>query len=148
MITDGLLYFSTNQVITATADSTDILDLEAAGDIGAGEDVRVVITVTQVFATLTSLAIKLVGAAVGDSAFGSPQTLADTDAIPLANLVAGAQFEINVPRGWMKASGISFRYLKLTYTVAGSNATTGKVTAFLGNNNVQDNNPYPANFST
>lgn len=150
MIIDGNLQFSSSQAVTATADSTNVVDLLNAGDLGAGEDLRVAIVVitTATAAGAATLNIQLVGAANGDAAFGSPQIIDETSPIPKANLTAGARFELNVPRIWQNAGGLaSIRYLKLTYTVATGPLTAGAFSANIVKDN-QDNRSYPANFAT
>lgn len=134
MLFDSLGVFSADQAITASAASTNVVDLGATGtpkpghttalvrDIGKGEPVPIRIQVTEDFATLTSLKVAVqVDSAEG---FGSAVTVLETEAIPVASLVAGYVFNIEaLPRG------VNARYMRLYYTVAGSNATAGKVYA-------------------
>ena len=77
---------------------------------------------TETFATLTSLKV---GVQVdNDVSFGSPKTVVESPAVAAADLKAGYKFPIVwVPRGTDE------RYLRLYYTVAGSDATAGKITA-------------------
>lgn len=115
---DSLNLFSDAQAITATANSTNVID---QGDGFHDESERTVaIYITETFATLTSLTFSL----FSDSAETmATQTLVfQTAAIPVADLVAGAMFEIPIP---VQAD----RYLRMTYTVGGVNATAGKVTS-------------------
>lgn|SRR5690348_16536780 len=150
MIIDGNLQLSNNQAITTTADSTNIVDLLNAGDLGAGEDLRVAITclATCTAAGAATLNIQLVGAANGDGAFGSPQIIDETSAIPKASLLIGNRFELNIPRIWAGSAVLaSVRYLKLTYTVATGPLTAGSFSANIVKSN-QDNRSYPANFAT
>jgi len=139
MITDSLWNFtgvSPGQAITATAVSTNVVDLgalttistspntsTAVRDMGKGELVRLLCQVTVDFATLTSLTVAIQGAT--DEAFTSPQTIVASQAIPVASLVAGYKFAglDFVPRNFI------FRYIRLNFTVAGSNATAGRVFA-------------------
>jgi hypothetical protein len=137
MILDNTAIFSDAQAVTVTAASTNIIDLQKAGtpfgapaalvaDVGKGDgniplDVRVI----QAFATLTSLTVSLETAADGDAAFGTPTTVASSGAIPVASLVAGYQFPF--PAKLME--GVNARYVRLKYTVAGSTATAGTITA-------------------
>jgi hypothetical protein len=123
---------SDSQAITASAASTNVLDLGAMGtppgaagalvlDAGLSE-IQFQISVTEDFATLTSLVVSV----QTDDAdtFGSPTTILATQAIPVATLKKGYTFNITeLPQG------ITERYLRLLYTVAGSNATAGKIIA-------------------
>lgn len=150
MILDGNLQLSNNQAITATADSTNTIDLLNAGDLGAGEDLRVAIVclATCTAAGAATLNIQLVGAAAGDSGFGSPQIIDETSPIPKASLIIGNRFELNIPRIWQGTAVLaSIRYIKLTYTVATGPLTAGSFSANVIKNN-QDNRSYPANFAT
>ena len=125
--------FSDDQAITASAASTNLLDLGVEGtvllapndlvrDIGKGTPIPLLIQVTVAFATLTSLKVKI--ETDDDVAFGSAKTVLETEAIALANLVAGYRFNITyIPLDTAE------RYVRLTYTVAGSDATAGQITA-------------------
>lgn len=127
--------FSNKQAITATALSTNVIDLGLAGtpygaaapvkqDIGKGTPIPILVTVTEAFATLTSLTITLeCSAAAGMT---SPEVLFTSPAIPLAELVVGEKITLQfIP---IKAN---LRYLGLRYTVAGSSATAGKIMAAI-----------------
>ena len=149
MILDALLQFSTAQAITASADSTNVIDLGVgqpgnpqipgfaggggARDMGIGDDpaLKILVLVGTAFATLTSLAVTMQGAP--DNGSGSPGAftiMATGPAVAVANLVSGARiFEIDMPR---PAPGQPIpRFLKLNYAVTGSNATAGTVNAYL-----------------
>ena len=115
--------FSDNQAITADAASTNVIK-SASGqlkEIAYGTPIPLRIQVTEDFATLTSLEIKVQTAT--DAAFTTPVTLATTGAVAAASLKAGYVAPINfVPKG-------NLGYLRIYYDVTGSNATTGKITA-------------------
>lgn len=133
MIQDALLTFSSAQVITATADSTNIIDLSIARDLGLGgaHELYLQVSVGAVFATLTSLNVQFLGAPDnGSGAPGAYSLYAESGVIPVANLTAGAQL-LRIPVPAVPAGYVLPRFYKLTYTVAGSNATTGNVTAFI-----------------
>ena len=125
MITDKLLRVSEDQAVTATAVSTNTIDLSQARDIGEGRDLFVVFTVTEVFATLTSLTFQVV--TDDNASLSSPTVIAATGAITLAGggLAAGKQHVVRIPP---QIGGKGERYIGAQYTVGGSNATTGKVT--------------------
>ena len=135
MILDAQSLLSDDQAITATAVSTNVIDFGATGtpvggaaaltrDIGAGMPVPLLVQVTEDFNTLTSLTITVEVSAAEN--FASARTVASTGAVPLASLTAGYQAALaTVP---LTANE---RYLRVSYTVAGTNPTTGKVTAGL-----------------
>lgn len=133
MIYDAQTLFSDGQAVTATAASTNTIDLGATGtpyggsalirDVGKGTCADIAVTVTEAFATLTSLTISV---EVDDnSAFSSAATVFTTPAIPVATLVAG----YSLPMLTAFTEGTNERYVRLKYTVTGSSATTGKITA-------------------
>lgn len=130
--TQGLL--SDAQAITADAGSTNVIDLGATGtpyggsalvrDIGKGMcRVPLSITVTETFNNLTSLTVSV--QTDDNSGFSSATTRVLSDAILLASLVAGYQFQaiVDFPEGTKE------RYVRLYYDVTGAAPTTGKITA-------------------
>lgn len=131
MIFDKQVQFSAAQAITASAASTNIIDLLAAG-IPYGDNaalardqglfnIPLLIQVVTAFATLTSL--KVAVQTDDNSSFSSATTVLETEAIAAASLVAGYQFNIDkIP---LKTTE---RYVRLYFTVAGSDATAGAVT--------------------
>jgi hypothetical protein len=135
MIISNLDLFSDGQAITASAASTNTLDLGDAGrvvgeaadltyDLGKGSPIGIRIQVTEAFATLTSLKVA-VQTDAADS-FGTAATPIESEAIAAADLVAGYVFGIeHFPLRTNE------RYVRLYYTVAGSNATAGKITAWV-----------------
>ena len=132
MIFDQTLLFSDAQAITATAISTNIVDTLAPGtvygaaaplskDIGKGCHIPILIQVIEDFATLTSLTVDIRFSAAEN--MGSPKIIL-SQSIAVADLKAGRTFAITaVP------PGSDLRYMALNYTVGGSNATAGKITA-------------------
>lgn len=126
--------FSDGQAITATAASTNIIDLGATGtpagssvalvrDIGKGGMLPMEVLVTEAFNNLTSLEVQL---EVDDnSSFSSAKLVASTGAIALAKLVKGYRlpFPAEVPEGTDE------RYFRLRYVVVGTAPTTGKISA-------------------
>jgi len=138
MILNQNLLLSNAQAITATAISanviawpdTGIAPNEAAAilrNIGGGTELPMLIQVVETFATLTSLTITIETADDAGLTSGAV-VLASSGAIAAATLVAGHRptFSRVVPDGTMK------KYFGLRFTVGGSNATAGKITAAVG----------------
>jgi hypothetical protein len=132
MIFDRSLLLSNAQAITATARSTDVIDLLGMGtvykaaaalprDLGKGNQIPFLVQIVETFNNLTSLRIDI---DVDDnSAFSSAKTVA-SQTILLADLKAGKQIAFaDLP------NGIDERYLSVNYTVTGAAPSTGKVTA-------------------
>lgn len=139
MILSAQQLFSDDQAVTATAISENVIDLgvrgtpyDAAaalnGDIGKGAKIPLLAQVTADFATLTSLTITVETSDNAD--LTSSTVLYSSGAIAAADLVEGYQLPIDViPNG---ATG---RYIGLRYTVGGSNATAGTITAGISMGN-------------
>lgn len=133
MIIDNTLVFSDKQAITATAASTNIVDLTAPGtpagssvalirDIGHGCDVPLDVTVTEAFNNLTSLKVELQVAT--DAAFTTPVGVASrTYALTELGLGARLPFPAEFP------VGTNLEFTRLYYTVTGTAPTTGKIFA-------------------
>lgn len=133
MLLDEQALFSDQQAITATAASTNFINLGAVvtpplsanaldRDIGGASNIPLLIQVTEVFNNLTSLTVAV---QVDDnSSFSSPKTVATTGAIALADLVAGKKLMPHIV-----PIGTDERYMRLHYTVTGSAPTTGKIHA-------------------
>lgn len=133
MILSAQQLFSDDQAVTATAVSTNVIDLgvrgtpyDAAaalnGDVGKGAKVPILVQVTEDFATLTSLTFTIEVSA--NSNLSSSTVLYSSGAVAAADLVAGYQLPVDV-----LPNGATARYLGIRYTVGGSNATAGKITA-------------------
>lgn len=128
MIFDRQNLLSDAQAITATAASTNVIDLGPinAGfprDVGKGKDTPIRIQVVQGFNNLTSLQFDLQVA--DDAAFTQNVTTVWTSgAVLLALLIAGyvAVLE-DLPRRANR------RFMRLNYTVVGTAPTLGQVTA-------------------
>ncbi|WP_095110436.1 Bbp16 family capsid cement protein [Pseudomonas sp. Irchel 3E20] len=144
MITDRLNTFSNAQVVTATAASTDVLDLgplthgNTRRDIGAGEPIYLVV------AALTAAAAA--GAATTNIQLQTSDnnstwvTLFDSGPLALADLPAGARpVQVAVPRGVR-------RYLRVNYLIGTGPLTAGSFWAGLVKD-VQDNTKYASGFT-
>ncbi len=126
MIFDASLLLSNAQAITATAASTNVIDLApiAQGivrDIGKGTQIPLLIQVVEAFNNLTSLTIAL--QTDDNSSFSSAKTVWSSTVV-LADLIAG---KVVVPEYVQR--GTDERYLRLNYTVTGTAPTAGKITA-------------------
>lgn len=130
MILSAQALFSDDQAITASADSTNVIDLGVAGtpygaaaalnrDVGKGAGIPILIQVTEAFNNLTTLEIIISTGAT--TALGTSIT---SQTIALADLAAGKQTSVVV-----LPNDITERYLGIEYVVVGVAPTAGKVTA-------------------
>ena len=116
MLLDTQSLFSDNQAVTATAVSTNVVRF-GEGNLSY---IPLIIQVVEDFATLTSLTVKVQTAS--DANFTQAVDLTSAT-LAAADLKEGAVFPINyLPSG-------NLGYIRLNYTVNGSNATKGKITA-------------------
>ena len=129
-IMDRTALFSDGQAVTATAASTNVVDLGSTNglgghytaDRGLGPAIPLEVAVTQSFNNLTSLTISV--ETDDNAAFSSPTTVFTSPAYTLAQVAAGAKYLLPdaLP------AGVSERYVRMKYTVAGTAPTTGKIT--------------------
>ena len=122
MIIDKELEFSDGQAITATAVSTNVIDLGQSADVAPGYPLKVRVQVDTTFDNLTSLNIALQTDTV--EAFSSETELLSRD-VALADLVAGAEIDLGI------VPSTAQQYLRLDYTVTGTNPAAGAVSAFV-----------------
>lgn len=129
MIFDETTLLSDQQAITASAASTNVIDLApiATGttrDIGKGKPIPLLVQVTEDFTAdgAGTLTVALQVDSVEN--FASPKTVWTTAALALADLVAG---KVIVPEYIPR--GTDERYMRLYYTVATGPMTAGKIVA-------------------
>ena len=123
MILDSLLKFSDAQALTATADSTNVIDLSNDRDIGIGEPMGIVITVGVTADITTGDETYQFQLETDDNAAMSSSTIIGDVTVAAASLTAGDK--VVIPLGHSNE-----RYLQVLYTLGG---TTPSVTvdAFL-----------------
>lgn len=121
MYIDKLLQVSSEQAVTASAASTDVIDFgQANPDIGMSDIASLVITVDESAAASGSATVTF---SIQDSADNSSfADVAVTTAIGKATLVAGYQHVIRMPTKLR-------RYCRVYYTVATGPLTAGKFSA-------------------
>jgi hypothetical protein len=140
MIIDNQLLFSSNQALTASADSDNIIDLQNARDMGIGDNpaLKLFVQVTTAFLTTNAGTVQVAIQGSTDNTTYTNYALSDSTAYTTASMTAGSRlFDIDMPRP--KGGAALPRYLKLRYTIANT-FTQGKVSAGL----VLDRNDYVA----
>ena len=134
MFIDKALQVSSEQAVTASAASTDVIDFgQANPNIGMDDRSKMVITVDE---SATASGAATVTFSVQDSADNSSfADVAVTAAIGKATLVAGYQHVIPMPTKLR-------RYVRVYYTVATGPLTAGKFSAQVVAG-IQQNVAYP-----
>jgi hypothetical protein len=154
-IFDGTLNPVAGIPLTAARASTNVIDLLAGRDIGAGlaYDQEIRVNVMQNFAGAgATLQVQVQEAP--DNGAGLPgtyYTIAETDAVPTATLIVGNRpiaryswpvIQANYPPGDANPP----RFLRLNYLVAGGPFTAGTILAYL-NVDREARNTYKANYT-
>jgi len=120
MITDQLLRLSDAQgPITATAVSTNTVDLQVARDIGEGRELYVVFTVTTAFTGAAGDSITFEVISASDAALSSGIKVLGSSATfdPAASVVAGTQVTVRINP---EIAGKGQRYLGARYVESGT----------------------------
>jgi hypothetical protein len=150
MITDNFIMLSgiTTSGVTVgqdlsqaagTYNSESIVDLGTARDIGEGEPLYIVFTVTEAFVGATAtVAINCVVSAA--AALTTPTSVGSIAATAVASLTLGAQFVVRINP---LVASLGLRYLGVIYTIATATTTAGTMTAHVVTN-FQDGKKYYA----
>jgi hypothetical protein len=132
MITDALLQLSTAQAVTASAVSTNTIDLGTARDLGQGNDLYAAfgVDIAATAAGAATVQFQIISSA--NANLSSPNILASTDAIPKTDLTAGRKpIVLCLNSSVLLALPIGQRYLGVQYTVATGPLTAGSFSAAL-----------------
>ena len=115
---DAQLLLSDAQALTATAASTNYINLTATSTfLGTGEPLALVITV-DVAAGGTSPTLGVTVQSDDNTSFSTPTTVTVSPTYAAAQLTAGAQLTIPLPSGVATE-----RYLRASYAVGGTTPT-------------------------
>lgn len=136
MIHDAQALFSDAQALTATAVSTNVIDLGIARDIGTGEPLWLVVTTDVAFTDAGSdstVAVTLQGGATAGATTASLVCFTIPAVCAVGRLFAYRLNPANLTATDVldTTNPLAYRFIQLTYTVAGGNLSTGTVTAFL-----------------
>lgn len=134
MILDALLRLSSAQAVTASAVSTNTIDLLVARDVGPGSELFAVfgVDVAATAAGAATVTFEVITSAAAD--LSSPTVIASSGAIPKADLtLARKLFGIRVDPAILLATPNGQRYLGVRYTVATGPLTAGSFTCYISN---------------
>jgi hypothetical protein len=127
---DQVLSDDQNPTAVAATASTNVIDMGAGsmrrfGGAGVMEPLVLFAQVTTAFTSGGAATMSITVQQDNDEAFGSPLTVGVTDAIPVASLVAGYEFES------ISLAKITERYVRCTYTIATAVMTAGRITTAI-----------------
>ena len=123
MITDSLLRVSEDQAVTATAYSTNTIDLSVARDVGEGTALYMNFALTEAFANGTNITFEVVTSA--NANLSSHDVIGSSATIATAGLTLGKNIVVRINPD---IAGKGKRYLGARYVVTGT-MNAGKVTA-------------------
>ena len=144
MINDALLKVSSSQAVTASAVSTDVIDLSQARDIGEGEELFMHFN-TEVAATAAGAAtveFQVIGSTAAN--LGSPVVLGSSGPIPKASLPIGARVAVKINP---QIASLGLRYLGANYVVTTGPLTAGTFSAQIVNDIQDGGKSYASGFS-
>lgn len=148
MLTDALLQLSSAQAVTATAFSTNTIDLGVARDIGQGEDLYVVIGVDEAATAAGAATVNFQIVTSANANLSSPTIIGQIDAIAKTELTLGRKpIVIPVPSAALLAQPIGQRYFGVQYTVGTGPLTAGKFTTHVTMDDPGVNKNYPSGFT-
>ena len=129
MYIDAHNLFSDAQAITADAASTNLIDLGAIRNIGVGQPLYVVIVCDVAMTDASSNSTCTVTVETDDNASFSSATTAQTIGTFAALSAAGTR-----KVALIQPDAVNERYMRLKYTMANGDLSTGSFTAFLTQN--------------
>lgn len=126
---DAQLLFSSAQDITASAESTNYVDSGVVRNLGAGEKLSLVFVVTTAFTDGSSNSTVTPSLQTDDNtSFGSPATVRTYDVFAALTAAKTTRVYDLSP---FTAAGTYERYIRIYYTVANGDLSTGAFTTFL-----------------
>jgi len=147
-ILDAQLQLSAAQAVTATAVSTNTIDLGVNRDMGAGNQLNAVFGVDVSAAAAGAATVRFQVITSAAAALTSPNVIAQTDDIPIANLTAGRKpIVVSLSPAVLNSLPIGQRYLGVQYTIGTGPLTAGSFTAFITNSGVDVGKNYPSGFT-
>lgn len=141
MYVDALLLLSDAQAVTASADSSDIINFGAIRDVGTGDDLYLV-TVVDVGMTDSGSDSTVSVTLQGDSTSTITPDASQVLFVIPALTAAGSVFYSKLDPG---SAPLQYQYVNVNYAVTGGDLTTGSFTTFL-THDIQKYVSYPKGY--
>lgn len=148
MMTDALLQLSSAQVVTATAVSTNTIDLGVARDIGTGKDLYAVITVDEAATAAGAATVDFQVITSAAANLGTPTIISATSPLAKTELTLGRKpIVVPISPAVLLAQPVGQRYLGLQFTVATGPLTAGKFSVAITDSDVSVGKHYASGFT-
>lgn len=145
---DALLQLSAAQTVTASAVSTNTIDLSQVRDIGTGTQMFAVFTVDEAVTAAGAATVNFQIITSAAAALSSPTIIGQTDAIAKTELTLGRKpICLPLPPAILNAQPIGQRYLGVQYTIGTGPLTAGKFTCYISDNDISAAKYYPSGFT-
>ena len=126
MILDKELVFSDSQAVTAAAASTNVLDLSAVRNVGVGENLYLVVACTVAMTDGSSDSTLAVTIETDDNESFTTAVARQTVGTFAALSAIGTRYIVR-----LQPEVLNERYMRVYYTPASGNLTTGSFDAFI-----------------
>lgn len=148
MMTDALLQLSSAQAVTASAVSTNTIDLGTARDLGTGGDLYAVFTVDTAATAAGAATVNFQVISSANANLSSANVIAQTDAIAKTDLTAGRKpIVVCISPSALLSLPVGQRYLGVQYTVGTGPLTAGAFSATITDTVVDVNKNYASGFT-
>lgn len=154
MLIDNNLIFDSNAAITTTRDSTNIIDLSVARDIGDGEMIEVLVQVGTTAPTSTATTTTVVAQVMVSTDNSTYTTAAKSDAIQIGLLTTGSSIlNIHMPMRRLvdavagTGNDAYPRYIKLNYVPSATLSAGTLTAALIGARQTNPGAGYPSGFT-
>ena len=150
MLTDALLQLSSAQAVTATAVSTNTIDLSQTRDIGVGNELCAAFTVDVSAAAAGAATVEFQVITSASANLSTPTVIASSGPIAKTELTAGRRpIFVDIAHAMTLAAPLGQRYLGVQYTVAAGPLTAGSFTASITWDDAGDSSTkfYPSGYT-
>lgn len=132
MLSDAFLQLSTAQAVTATAVSTNTVDLGVARDIAPGRPMYAVFQIDVTFTAAGAATMNFQVVSSAAAALTSPTVLGDSGPVPVAQLTAARRLiAVGIGPSVLTTAPNGQRFIGAQYTVGTGPMTAGAVTATI-----------------